>query len=209
MKNVVCPYCGSHAELKDAFVIYRKLGFGAVYVCGNYPSCDSYVGVHDGTDKPKGSLANKKLRDLRKQAHAIIDPLWKDENLQRKSVYQAAAQVLSVKEFHIGDMRENDAQAFIQNSANITQEVRSILSEKHLTCISPGGVNANLIGILKYLYIHSQRSPVKIISYRAYKGHMETFKAGIEANLIRRIQAKETKKVYFALTSIGERLVQG
>lgn len=206
MQKVQCPYCGSHAELKDAIVIYRKLGFGQVYICGNYPACDSYVGVHEGTDKPKGSLANKTLRDLRKQAHAIIDPMWKEENLQRKLVYQAAAQALKVREFHIGDMREEDAKAFIANSINIVSEVKSILTSRHSANVSQG-VNANLVGVLKYLFIHSQRTPTKILSHRAYKGHMETFKAGIEANLVRRIQAKETRKVYFALTSIGEKLI--
>ena len=55
MKTVSCPYCGSQAELKDAFAVYRRLGYGMVYICPD-ESCDAYVGVHEGTDKPKGSL---------------------------------------------------------------------------------------------------------------------------------------------------------
>jgi hypothetical protein len=208
MKKVTCPYCGSAAELQDAFVIYRQLGYGDVYVCGDYPSCDSYVGVHSGTDKPKGSLAQRELRELRKKSHALIDPLWRADGLPRDGVYRAAAQVLNLKEFHIGDMREKEAQFFVDNFATIVGQIRSVLDTKHTSCIAPGGVNANLVGTLKYLYVESQRLPKEILPYRAYQGHMETFKAGIEANLLSRIQVKETRKVFFKLTPTGKRLLQ-
>jgi len=37
----------------------------------------AYVGVHKGSDKPLGRLANSELRNWKKAAHAAFDPLWK------------------------------------------------------------------------------------------------------------------------------------
>lgn len=37
----------------------------------------AYVGVHKGTDKPLGRLANAELRYWKRAAHAAFDPLWK------------------------------------------------------------------------------------------------------------------------------------
>ncbi|MFB5268120.1 zinc-finger-containing protein [Paenibacillus enshidis] len=39
----------------------------------------AYVGVHDGTDIPLGRLANRELRELKKQCHALFDPVWKNK----------------------------------------------------------------------------------------------------------------------------------
>ena len=45
-----------------------------IYLC---PRCGAYVGVHKGSDKPLGRLANSELRNWKKAAHAAFDPLWK------------------------------------------------------------------------------------------------------------------------------------
>ena len=50
-KPIRCPYCGSTAILKDASYVYgSKSKGGKVYVCSRYPECNSYVGVHPGTN---------------------------------------------------------------------------------------------------------------------------------------------------------------
>jgi hypothetical protein len=54
-------------------VIYGR-SYGMVYYCA---PCDAYVGVHKGTDRPLGRLANAELRKWRNKAHASFDPLWK------------------------------------------------------------------------------------------------------------------------------------
>lgn len=59
-KPIRCPYCGSTAILKDASYVYgSKSKGGKVYVCSRYPECNSYVGVHPGTNIAKGTLADK------------------------------------------------------------------------------------------------------------------------------------------------------
>lgn len=59
MQKVVCPYCGRVAKYVDSSVIYYGHSYGMAYLCR---PCNAYVGVHSGTDRPKGSLANAELR---------------------------------------------------------------------------------------------------------------------------------------------------
>lgn len=70
--EVYCDYCGRKAEFVDSKVIYGR-SYGMIYLCRN---CMAYVGVHQGTSKPLGRLANAQLRYWKKQAHAAFDPLW-------------------------------------------------------------------------------------------------------------------------------------
>jgi hypothetical protein len=67
-----CPYCKKYTEYVDSSIIYGK-SYGMVYLCRD---CDAYVGVHDGTDKAKGRLADKNLRYHKKMAHKYFDNLW-------------------------------------------------------------------------------------------------------------------------------------
>ena len=67
-----CPYCGAEVLLKDADFIYhtaKSRHWGKVWVCSNFPKCNSYVGCHQGTSLPLGRLANERLRTLKMEAH--------------------------------------------------------------------------------------------------------------------------------------------
>lgn len=70
----ICDYCGNPADFVDSSVVYHGRSFGMIYLC---PNCGAYVGVHKGSDKPLGRLANSELRNWKKAAHAAFDPLWK------------------------------------------------------------------------------------------------------------------------------------
>ena len=96
-----CNICGRKGAiiLTDSRIIYGK-SYGMIYLCTN---CRSYVGVHNVAknqhgekDAPKGILADAKLRELRKQAHALFDPVWKKSNLSRKGAYMMLKRVLDV-----------------------------------------------------------------------------------------------------------------
>jgi len=90
MSNIKCPYCGGFAELKDSSVVYGK-SYGNIYVCENYPKCDSYVGVHKRNNKPLGSLASQYLRELRVSCHIEFDKLWtgkENRYVERKKAYK-------------------------------------------------------------------------------------------------------------------------
>lgn len=98
----ICPYCGSPVIFTSNAVIYGKqYGGGMCYKCVN---CDSYVGVHKGTNVPLGILANKELRELKKECHALFDPLWKSNKMTRKEAYGYLANLLSISidECHFG-----------------------------------------------------------------------------------------------------------
>lgn len=84
MQPPICPYCGRAAELQDSAMLYDGRSFGAVWVCPGWPACDAYVGCHKDTDRPLGRLANKELRELKKQAHAAFDPIWKARYFRKR-----------------------------------------------------------------------------------------------------------------------------
>ncbi|MEN6487272.1 MAG: DUF3268 family zinc-finger domain-containing protein [Smithella sp.] len=100
MKMIICPYCGREAEYRDSKIIYGR-SYGMIYICR---PCDAYVGVHKGTDKPLGRLANKELRYWKTAAHDAFDPLWRSGRMKRNEAYKWLAERmgLSKKETHIG-----------------------------------------------------------------------------------------------------------
>lgn len=101
--NPVCPYCEQPAELKDSSIIYGK-SYGDVWICRNYPECDAYVGVHKGTSRPLGRMANAVLRHWKKVAHSKFDPIWKTGLTRRSFAYQLLAETMNIpaEKCHIG-----------------------------------------------------------------------------------------------------------
>jgi hypothetical protein len=97
---MICPYCGKEPEFVDSEIVYGK-SYGMIYLCR---TCKAYVGVHKGTDKPLGRLANTELREYKKKAHTAFDPLWKSRRMKRKQAYKWLSEQLSLpeSETHIG-----------------------------------------------------------------------------------------------------------
>lgn len=86
--NIKCPYCGARAYLRPASVVYgTSLPGSKLYVCGNFPACDSYVAAHRTTQQPMGTLANKNLRRERQAAHAVFNQLWKCGLMTKRQAY--------------------------------------------------------------------------------------------------------------------------
>lgn len=105
--KMLCPYCGAEVVLKTAYEIYgseKSKNWGYVWVCSNFPECNSYVGCHKGTTIPLGRLANPRLRELKREAHRQFDPLWKSGLMSRSHAYHWLSDVLNIKfdECHIG-----------------------------------------------------------------------------------------------------------
>tara|TARA_Y100000310_G_C20598044_1_gene771534 strand:- start:103 stop:510 length:408 start_codon:yes stop_codon:yes gene_type:complete len=97
----ICPYCNSEPEFVDSSEVYGK-SYGMIYLCRK---CDAYVGVHKGTNKALGRLANKELRGYKKEAHKYFDNLWKRAIAQgrsKKDARKSAYKWLSVElEMHV------------------------------------------------------------------------------------------------------------
>lgn len=102
-----CPYCGSHTILRSADgIYYENSRKEMLYVCKNYPACDSYVRVQKGTTIPLGTVANRELRELRAEAHRQFDKLYKRGYMSKHDAYQWLSGVLDVpaKNAHIAQL---------------------------------------------------------------------------------------------------------
>ena len=100
-KNIKCPYCNEKAEWVNNKVIYGQQ-YGKSYMIWYCKSCNAYVGCHQNTKVPLGSMANAKLREWRIKAHKQIDPFWKNGDLTRAEVYGFLKDHFG-QEIHIGE----------------------------------------------------------------------------------------------------------
>ena len=106
----VCPHCGSKVSLVNNSEIYGK-PYGVwpyAYRCDDDKDgdeCDSYVGLHQYTLIPLGTLATAHIRSARKQAKEAFNPLWQERHMDRSSAYKWLANALQItrhEECHIG-----------------------------------------------------------------------------------------------------------
>lgn len=100
---IVCPYCNKKAVKVTGKAIYpnnRTLYSKGFWHC---KPCGAYVGCHDGTDIPLGTLADGATRRARHEAHKVFDRIWKDGYMSRSEAYFLMSCKLFVREFHIGD----------------------------------------------------------------------------------------------------------
>lgn len=100
-EQVLCQYCNKPAQWVENKEIYGR-NYGKSYMMYWCKPCDAYVGCHNNTKIPKGTLANKELREWRKKAHAHIDPIWQSGELARGQVYSRLKNALG-REIHIGE----------------------------------------------------------------------------------------------------------
>lgn len=107
-----CPYCQGIPELKDSIIIYQK-SYGNIWIC---PLCKAYVGCHKGGTVPKGSLCNSEIRQLRRMAHALFDPLWKNKEMSRGAAYRRMAEYLNVDidDAHISQINKEQLHKLIK-----------------------------------------------------------------------------------------------
>jgi hypothetical protein len=84
MRKVTCPYCQNEAKLVNGKDLYGKDELEKAYFYRCRP-CKATVGCHPGTKNPMGRLANAELGKLRKEAHAMIDPKWKQDGAKKRT----------------------------------------------------------------------------------------------------------------------------
>jgi len=97
----ICPYCRNRTRLIDSKVVYSGKSFGKIYAC---LPCNAWVGLHKGTLKALGRVANKELREAKKEAHLYFDKIWQGGLMKRKEAYTWLSLELEIpSEFtHIG-----------------------------------------------------------------------------------------------------------
>lgn len=99
--KVICPYCHQSAEWIENKEIYGR-NYGKSYMMWYCQKDNAYVGCHNNTQRPLGTMANRELREWRKKAHAHIDPIWQSGQLARGQVYARLKRALG-KQIHIGE----------------------------------------------------------------------------------------------------------
>lgn len=116
----ICPYCGRESEYVDSIEVYHT-SYGMIYLCRH---CDAYVGVHRGTDKALGRLAQKRLRQLKHKAHEYFDKVWKNKYMTRHEAYAWLSEVLEIpaEYAHIGMFSEATCERVIACSKKLLDE---------------------------------------------------------------------------------------
>lgn len=116
MSNITCPYCKGKGIRRKATYVYKNFGenFVDIYVCENYPTCDSYGGR---------TLANKELRELRRLTHYVFDKLWKNKHMTRAKAYSLMARVLEKKRIdaHIALLNKRECRTVIEMTNRILE----------------------------------------------------------------------------------------
>lgn len=109
---VICPYCNQPAKWVNNEEIYGRR-FGKSWKAWWCEPCDAYVGCHENSKRPKGSLANKATREARIKAHAAFDPLWKTGRFRRGELYSEITVALG-RQIHIGESSVEQCQEIIE-----------------------------------------------------------------------------------------------
>ena len=133
IKGKICPYCHSKTEYINSEEIYGK-NYGNIYICR---ACSAYVGVHKGTDKALGRLANKELRELKKVAHfhfdkiaktSLINEIWPEyiegvSNRQKAYLWLAKQMNIEPDYCHIGMFDEHQCLIAITISSKAVKKL--------------------------------------------------------------------------------------
>lgn len=98
---LICPYCGRKAPWVPNELRYGKR-YGKSYMCYWCKNCDAYVGCHNNTTQPLGTMANRDLTVWRQRAHAAIDPFWKEGPYSRAAMYSKLKHLLG-RQIHVGE----------------------------------------------------------------------------------------------------------
>lgn len=107
--KIYCCKCGKNrpATLTKGKEIYPhrkdlfKLPFWKCDTCGNHVGC--HHKTNDRT-KPLRVIPNDEIRAIRKEIHAIIDPLWKEHDLHRGDIYSRLSKELGYT-YHTVEIR--------------------------------------------------------------------------------------------------------
>lgn len=112
---MICPYCNKKAEFLSSREFYGQDYGTNLYVCR---PCNARVGTHGKGKTPLGTMANHRLRILRRICHRKFDPMWKYKRNRwaRTNAYQWLQKVmnLSPQDAHIGMFDEEQCRKLIK-----------------------------------------------------------------------------------------------
>ena len=123
-----CPYCGKEAVWCENKAIYGK-NYGRSYMCYYCKPCNAYVGCHQNSRRPLGTMANASLRELRKQAHSLFDPIWRERAQGGRGKLYAEISRHFGKEIHIGESDEATCKQIIGWCLEKRKSIKALCGE--------------------------------------------------------------------------------
>ena len=110
--TIWCCECQKYVEayLTSGIEVYPHINdlkdtpFWKCVVCGNFVGC--HHKTKDPT-KPLGCIPTPKIKELRKQIHAMMDPLWKSGKIGRRRLYKTISDKLGY-EYHTAEIKTTD-----------------------------------------------------------------------------------------------------
>ena len=117
--DILCPYCGNSAKFMTSKEFYGRDYGTNLYVCR---PCDARIGTHERTANALGTLAKAELRELRRVAHSLFDPLWRGvkgkgdtSRVSRKEAYKWLYETMGVskEDGHIAKFDEEQCRQLI------------------------------------------------------------------------------------------------
>lgn len=111
-----CPYCNKEAKWCENKELYGE-NIGRSYMCYLCKDCNAYVGCHQNSRKPLGTMANKELRKMRTLVHHKLDALWESPE-ERKALYQKLSDHFG-KEIHVGESDLKQCEEIIEYLLNL------------------------------------------------------------------------------------------
>lgn len=109
---MICPFCNEPAKWVPNEEIYGKR-YGKSYMMWWCKKDDAYVGCHQNTQRPLGTMTNKEMRTWRRRAHAMLDPLWKGGQYDRREVYARISRHFG-HTVHVGESGVEECKAIIE-----------------------------------------------------------------------------------------------
>lgn len=70
------------------------------------PDCSNFVGTNNRGEgrKPLGVIANKEMKKIRMQIHAMLDPIWQSNRAKRADLYKKISEKLGY-EYHTAELK--------------------------------------------------------------------------------------------------------
>lgn len=106
---IYCCECKAdiEARLTDGAEVYPHRADLRALPFWRCDSCLNFVGCHHKTanrTQPLGCIPNDKIKRMRTEIHAVIDPLWKKKKISRGQLYKRLSESFG-RQYHTAEIR--------------------------------------------------------------------------------------------------------